>query len=225
MKFLRGLFAAVGGLFSIFGHLWGAFSNFMRPVLETFGFIKPQRPDTAAELAEDALDEAEAAEKNRFEQSSSLDRKPVEKWSIVERLDAITRWTHWKKEGKVGPEPSLAGFTFRERMRLKQAKDIELDALIIRYPHEINEWLTGPSPRLKPLTEEQLAQRKPQLDALTKSVEEWCANLERETAEKEAIHNALIKRSNALLGIETDDVTSRAAALLESGSNTPRPRF
>jgi len=203
LRYILGPFAA---LFHLFGLAWGAVAEIVRPVLEICGFVHPQPQDVAGDIAEDAVDQVKA-------QGSTVDRKPAATWPLAEKLDAISKWSDWKLNGKAGKEPSLAGLTLRERMTLKQAKDIELQALILRYPAEIMSWLSGPSARLKPLTEAELAKRKPQIDAMTKASEEWRADLKKRMDADDISHAQSMAETAALLR-ETNALMVRSSALL-----------
>jgi hypothetical protein len=213
-------------IFGIFGHIWGALIWTIRPILEVFGFVHPRPEDIAGDIGEDALDHARS-------QRSLLDRRPVEKWTTIQRFDAISRWAAWKVNGRSGPEPSLAGFTLRERMKIKQARSVELNALVLRYPHEIEAWLTGPAARLTPLKEAELGQRRPEVNAMLNESEEWQAALANDMAYHGA-RSAVPSAKTASLLAETNELMVRTSALLGMGRQvsddpdyaaTPTPRF
>ncbi|UVF22794.1 hypothetical protein HPT29_027640 (plasmid) [Microvirga terrae] len=202
----------IASIFGFFGHVWNAFIQTIRPILEAFGFVHPQPEDITGDVAEGALAEARS-------QRSSLDRRPVEVWTTIQRFDAVRRWAIWKTGGKAGPEPSLAGFTLRERLKIKQARPAELDTLAIRHPQEIEMWLTGPSVRLKALTEAELTERRPKVAAVYMAAEQWRANTGMDMTRREAASNRSSARAKALLA-ETNELMARTNALVGTGGES-----
>ncbi len=158
LKFLKS-FASIfqtllGGLFAFFGMAVLQTMDMARNILEVFGLLEPRRRSTAADEAEDAFNEAQQPQFG-----SALDKKTVT-WTPNQKATQIVRWCYWRTGYQPGPEPSLAGLTTREIIKLKSADETTLKALSLRTLEQIEVWMQSPKKALSPLTPSQLAAAK-----------------------------------------------------------------
>lgn len=151
MSILRNLFGAFAGLLHLFGLAWNAVVEVARPVLEILGFVSPHANDVAANEAADAV--------ARNNSPSAVNRRAVI-WSPETKNKAIADWCAWKTGNRPGAEPSLAGLTLKEKLKLRAADERTLTVLPLRTLSEIEAWMQSPKKALPPLMPDQLAFRK-----------------------------------------------------------------
>jgi hypothetical protein len=153
LTFLKSLLGGFGYLFgSLFSFLGSAVQVVARmpmALLDLFGLVQPVPQHQAA-------DEADAAAELKQHFGSALDKKAVT-WSPEKKHEMIVRWCHWRTGVEPVPEPSLAGLTIRERLKLKAADELTVQALTPRTLSQIEIWFNSPKKALTPLTPSELA--------------------------------------------------------------------
>jgi hypothetical protein len=149
MSFFRHIIFLLGSILNLFGYIWSAFSRTVRPILEIFGFADPIPEQIAASEAEAAL----ASPRTH----STLDRRAV-CWAPEQKLKAIIDWCEWKTGRSFGPEPSLAGLSVREKIKLKAADEQTLTVLAQRPLAQIDAWMQSSRKALQPLKHSKFGQ-------------------------------------------------------------------
>jgi hypothetical protein len=154
LRLLKFLLGGVGGFFgNLFGFLGNIFefaAKLPMAALETFGFVQPVPQQLAAEEAE------EAAAQSRQQHSGSALRKTNVTWTPEQKLAQIGRWCDWRIGIDTGPEPSLAGLTTSEKLKLKAADELTLKALTRRTLPQVERWMHSPKRALTPLMRNEL---------------------------------------------------------------------
>jgi hypothetical protein len=171
LKLLKSLLGGVGGLF---GHLFGLLGSTVElvaklpmAVLDLFGLIPPVPQQQAADEAEEA---AAQAQQQHF--GSTVDRRPAVVVTPQQKLEQISRWCYWRSGVEPGPEPSLDGLTTREKLKLKSADPLTVQALTLRTLPRIEEWMQSPKKALKPFTQAEIERVQRPLEIENRKSEE-----------------------------------------------------
>jgi hypothetical protein len=185
LKFLRDLFAGFGGLFeNLFGFLGMIVQIVARTpmaMLELFGLVQPLPQQQAAEEAESAATQIQSQFGSVFDKRSVV-------WTPDHKLAQIARWCHWRTGVDTGLEPSLAGLSTREILKLKAADEQTLQALTLCTLPQIEQWVQSPKKSLTPLTLSQLETVKRHIEMQNRESEKarWNEVVDRLDARREA---------------------------------------
>jgi len=176
--FLAGFGSIFGNLFSLFGAVLQSIARLPKAVLETCGFIQSVPELTAANEAEAALNEA-----RRNPAFGTVLDKRTETWTPEKKTLAIVDWCEWRIGHRPGPEPSLAGLSTRERLKLRAADENTVKVLPLRTLPVIESWLNSPIRALEPQSPSQLAMVKQRMEMEGRESEKarasWIENADR----------------------------------------------
>jgi hypothetical protein len=192
--------ALVEGLFRLLGFAGMLVARTPKSLLEMTGLLQPAPQMQAAEEAEEAAAQA----KQQSHLGSALDKRSVV-WTPEQKTVAITDWCAWRTGQRQGLEPSLAGFSMRERLKMKAADEGTIKVLPLRALPVIEDWLNSPKTVLEPLTPAQL-----------ETVKRRHEQLDREAAEGWVRWNAIVDRLDARHSASDIDIAGADDLLRET---------
>lgn len=191
LKFLRSVFGGLfGGLFNIFYRMSEAVMRTPGALLDLFGMLPTPPQQQAAYEAEEA---AAQAQMQHF--GSSLDKRATV-LTPEAKATALVNWIDWKTGVVTGKEPSLDGFSAREKIKLKAANEQTLQALTLRTMPVIEQWLNSPKKALEPLSPAQLTPLEKQMSQFEREGAEMRAKWQATADRAEARHTAMVSSRN-----------------------------